>query len=85
MKLGCKLQTGKSGCASLNKRNGEDPIFKSIHGIMTPKIMEVKKVCTKAKTVITGDSHLGFLIIKITPKIACQKIQSKNEPSCPSQ
>ena len=44
-----------------------------------------KKDYTKAKTVMTGDSHLGFLIIKITPKMACQNIQSKNEPSWPSQ
>ena len=87
----------KSGCYGQNclTRLGEElkvdyVMSGSIDGlgnkiVVTVKIIDVKKVCTKAKMVITGLSHLGFRNIKRIPKSACQKIHNKKLPSWPSQ
>ena len=50
-----------------------------------PRIMIARKTCTVAKTVITGPSHALARQIRIFPSTTCQKVQSRNEPSCPSQ
>ena len=51
----------------------------------TPKIMLTKKSCTPLNTAITGASQRRLKRMIIRPNTTCQKIQSKNEPSCPSQ
>ena len=63
--------------------NGEEPTFTPPS--TTPRIMDVRNSCTPANTAITGASHFLLNLIMAKPSTTCQKIQRRNEPSCPSQ
>ena len=78
------VNTGASGIASFRSKNGDEPILRSPN--TTPRIMDVRKACTNAKTVSMGASHLAPAVrVRMMPNIAFQNIQSKKLPSCPSQ
>ena len=62
---------------------GEEPTLTP--PITTPKIMLTKNSCTPLNTAITGASQRRLKRMMQKPSRTCQKIQSRNEPSWPSQ
>ena len=83
-KLGFIFHTGRSVRNSRSRMNGDEPILTPPS--TTPTIMLTKNTCTPLNTAITGASHWRLKRMMQKPSITtCQKIQSRNEPSWPSQ
>ena len=53
--------------------------------IYTPSNMVARNTWTVANTAMTGASQRPVRRIRMFARTTCQKVQSRKEPSCPSQ